>query len=504
LLRKHLQGARISSIQQKDFERIVEIDVESFNELGYPSTKKLIVEIMGKHSNVIFVDPATGLILDSIKRVPSEINRFRQVLPGKEYLYPPDQNKLSPLLLDEELFMDRVQQTNASVIQFLYQSIQGFSPFIARQICELSGIDEDRLMHTLSDEMLSTIYFHLRTILDQIQSARYQPCLISNEGRIIDFHALSNPYLENYYEMHFDKSMSRITELFYDHKDNTIRLQQKYADLYKHVKNILSKLGTKKQKLTDELLLAESSDQYKLYGELINANIYRIKAGAEKVTLENYFDNNRSVEIELNPTKSISQNAQTYFNLYSKAKRTGIEKTKQLTETEKEIMYLDSVLQSIEGASSPGEIEEIRQELSESGYVKKRQEKLKGNKGQKKKDISKPLSFTSKDGFTILVGKNNTQNDLLTMKTASRNDIWLHTKDIPGSHVIIVKDNKEIPDTTLLEAASLAALHSKAKDSANVPVDYTAVKNVKKPKGAKPGMVIYDSFHTVYVNPMGR
>ncbi len=496
-LRKHIQGGRISSIQQKDFERIVEIYIESHNELGDPTLKKLIIEIMGKHSNIILVDTETHKILDSIKKISLDVNRYRQILPGRQYILPPDQGKISPLCVDKSSFIGKINEANVPVIKAIYLSFQGLSPFIARQVCVLAGVDEEMPSHNITHPQKEALYEQFSQITEAIRVHQYRPCVMTDFTKSIkDFYALTTPWIQESFGFQNYDSISMAVQIFYLSRDTQNRLKQKSSDLDKHIQSLLSKLGHKKQKLIEEILQAEGASAYRLYGELINANIYQIPEEASKVLLENYYNPGEQTEITLDPNLTPSENAQRYFKKYTKSKTAYKEKKRQLKETNKELIYFESVLQNIENAGSPQDIEEIRQELMEEGYIKKRKTQRKN-----KQKPSKPLSFTSSDGFTILVGKNNIQNDTLTLKTASKSDVWFHTRQIPGSHVIISCEGKEPPEKTLLEAASLSAYHSKGKMSENVPVDYTFVKNVKKPNGAKPGMVIYDHYNTVYVNP---
>lgn len=498
LLRKHLSGGKISSISQKDFERIIQINVETFNELGDPSTKQLIVEIMGKHSNIILIDSSTDKILDCIKKISSDVNRYRQILPGKTYVQPPSQNKVPPYTVNQSTFIEMLKEKDGATIKAIYQSIQGFSPFIARQICEASNIDEDLPISTLSAENMEKLYYHFSQLNFIISSYQFKPCILKDDqGNVVDFYAFDSVWINKYYHAEYFDSMSEVIQTFYHSRDTKNRLKQKSSDLDKHIHGIIDKLKNKKQKLMDELLQAETCETYKLYGELINANIYRMQSGLKTIQLENYYQPGEWIEIPLNDQKSPSDNAQAYFKKYNKAKTAITEKTHQLKETDKELAYFESVLQNIENASSPEDIEEIRQELIQEGYVKKKHRK----KSKIKQILSKPHEYTSSEGFSIMVGKNNHQNDILTLKTASKNDIWMHTKEIAGSHVIIFTQGKTVPEKTLFEAASLAAYYSKGKLSDNVPVDYTYVKNVKKPNGAKPGMVIYDYYNTLYVTP---
>ena len=496
-LRKHIQGGKISSIRQKELERIVEIYIDSYNELGYPSQKKLVIEIMGKHSNIILVDTDTLKILDCIKKISLDVNRYRQILPGKDYILPPDQGKVPPLNIDRQLFAKKINEANISIIKAIYQSFQGLSPFISRQICESAGIEEEMPSHSITASQKEILFEQMSKICRCIKEENYKPCIMTDcNNNVKDFYALTTKWMKEHYIIHNYDSLSAVVQTFYFQRDAQNRLKQKSADLNKHIHSIIAKLGLKKQKLTEEILKAEAAETYKLYGELINANIYRLTEGSSKVLLENYHNPGEEILITLDPQLTPPQNAQKYFKKYNKSKTAYKKKRFQLEETHKELIYMESVLQSIKDAESPQDIEEIRQELMEEGYIRVR---YTGHK--KRNKHSQPLNFTSSDGFEILVGKNNKQNDTLTLKTASKSDIWFHTKEIPGSHVILCCKGKEPSEKSIFEAASLAAYHSKGKMSENVPVDYTLVKNVKKPNGAKPGMVVYDHYHTVYVDP---
>ncbi|TCO78971.1 Rqc2 family fibronectin-binding protein [Marinisporobacter balticus] len=503
LLRKHLQGGRILDIQQKEFERIIEIDIESYDELGYMRIKKLVIEIMGKHSNIILLDPSTNKILDSIKRISADLNRYREILPGKSYVAPPNQGKVDPTFLNFEEFVATIKDTSfeTPIYKAIYASIQGISPIASREICFRANIHDDATLFNLSDENSKELWQSFKGFIHATQDLFYPNIIVSKEDdHVIDFYSVSLKMYQSIYGSNVSDSMSNVLEEYYIKRDLFDRLKQKSTDLRKLVTHTLNKLSNKKQKLRKELISAQKSQNYRIYGELLTANLYLIEKDAHEIEVINFYDPTAApVIIPLDTNLTPAQNAQKYFKRYTKSKNAEKEKQLQLEETDNEIHYFENLLHTIESAWSLADIEEIRSELVEEGYIKKKRN-LSSKK--KKKDISsKPLSFISSDGFQIMVGKNNKQNDQLTLKTASKKDLWFHTKDLPGSHVIIFCKNDKVPESTILEAAELAAFHSKGKMSSNVPIDYTFVKNVKKPSGAKPGMVIYENNKTIYITP---
>lgn len=503
LLRKHLQGGRILDIRQKEFERIIEIDIESYDELGDLRSKRLIIEIMGKHSNIILLDPSTNKILDSIKRISADINRYREILPGKDYIAPPNQGKVNPLTLNFEDFIYAIKAPSfgTPIYKAIYTSIQGISPVGAREICFQANIDDDKTISNLSDTSLKMLWQSFNSFISATQDLFYPNIILSkDDNHVVDFYSAELKMYHSIYTLNTFDSMSDILEEYYIKRDLFHRLKQKSTDLTKFITHTINKLYSKKQKLKEELVQAEKNQKYRIYGELLTANLYLVKKEMSEIEVVNFYDTKASsIIIPLDKTLSPAQNAQRYFKKYTKSKNAQKEKQIQLTETINEIKYFEHLLHNIESADHYTDIDEIRSELIEEGYIKRK--KSLSSKKNKKNPSSKPLSFISSDDFQIMVGKNNKQNDQLTLKTASKKDLWFHTKDIPGSHVIILCKNKEVPESTILEAAELAAFHSKGKLSSNVPIDYTFVKNVKKPSGAKPGMVIYENNKTIYITP---
>lgn len=475
LLRKHLQGGRIVDIAQKDAERIVEISLETLNELGFTVSKKLIFEIMGKHSNIILVDMTTGKIIDSIKRVSIDASRVRQLLPGLTYEYPPAQDKIS----FREVTAEDLSGLPAGDSKGFLSKVGGISPAIARELANVDGP-----------------YDRIAGIIDSVSRRSFVPRVYTDDkGVPQEFHITDLAEFEGAAQrLDFD-TLSRCLAWYFDHKQSSNRAKQKSNDLIKSVTAALDKLYLKKQRLSEDLLKAENSDDLRLYGELLTANLHLVKSGDKAVTVVNYYDNSE-VTIPLDPRFTPSKNAQHYYKRYGKAMTAVKEKQIQLDETGSEIDYLESVLTYLQNTDKVDEIEALRGELVETGYVRRRKQQFK-----EKKYKAQPHKYVIDGGFTVLVGRNNRENDILTLKTASKTDLWLHTKDIPGSHVIVQSGGAELSEKAVFQAAAIAAWHSKGRDSENVPVDYVKVRYVKKPAGAKPGMVIFTNNRTVWVNP---
>ena len=498
LLRKHLLGGRIISVRQPEFERIIEIDIDSTDELGYSTHKTLVAEIMGRHSNIIFINKPTGKIIDSIKRVSFEISSVREILPGMEYEYPPSGEKTDPLIASKESFIDRIAKIPGSIKadKYLVSTYNGISPAVARDICLKAEVDSDSDMKQCSDELILKLYTAFSSFQEAVINASFKPNIVYKDGKASDFSCFALDIYKSYDKQDFP-GMSETVERFYHQKDQKDRIKQKSGDIHKIISNRLDRCYKKLEVLGGELQEAADSEKYKIYGDLIMSNIYDLHKGQEKTRLQNYYSpEGEFVEISMDSRLSPSANAQRYYKHYNKSKN-AVNKIKvQIEENKQEIMYLETQLDNLDKCTEELEIEEIRNELAEQGYIKAK----KAAKNKKVK-ASEPMRFMSSSGFEIYVGKNNVQNDYLTLKFAVNQDVWLHTKDIPGSHVIIKTEGKDVDDATLEEAANLAAFYSKGRMSSKVPVDYTRRKNVKKPGGAKPGMVIYDNFYTLYMTP---
>lgn len=501
LLRKHIQNGRIINVHQPDFERIIRITIESLDELKAKTSKDLIIEIMGRHSNIMLIDNEENKILDSIKRVPLSISSYRQVLPGKTYANPPSQNKLNPLNdISFKEFIISLRSNKNILYKSIYTSFEGISPLISREICFRSNIDEDTNVDYLEEYQFEKIYNTFTRFFNQIKNKIFHPSIVIDKrlDKIIDFSCIKLT-MYNQYSSIEDDSMCFILDKYYYEKDVKERISQKSQDLRKSISTKLDRLYNKLKKQKEELLESENANVYKIYGELITSYIYMIQKGMDKIEVINFYDpEGNSIQIKLDKNLTPSENAQKYFKKYNKLKNAGFEIKEQMKISEEELNYLENIILNINNCENIEELEEIKEELIKEGYAKGKNI----NKSKiKEKSVTSPYEFISSDNFKIYVGKNNKQNDYLTLKFASNDDIWMHTKNIPGSHVIIKSEGKEIPEDTLIEGAMLAAYFSKGKMSSQVPVDYTKKKNIKKPSGSKPGMVIYETNNTIYVTP---
>ena len=499
VLRKHLSSGKIIDISQPNFERIINIQIESIDELGDYSIKTLIFEIMGKHSNIILINNK-NIILESIKHISHDKSSVREVLPSKEYFLPPSQDKKNPLNTSEEEFTSLILEKNLKIQQAIYKTYNGISPILSSEICFISNIDPDLNTSEISENHIKILYKNFVNIFNISKENNFNPQIIFNENNsILDFTSTNFSIFKNFEKKYFE-NISELLEFFYKSKDIQYRLNQKSQDLKRIISQNIERCVKKKEIQQKTLKEIENRDILKLYGELITSNIYTIKKGMTQVTLNNFYSENyEKIEIKLDPNISPAENAQKYFKKYNKEKRTFIALQEQIKQNDEELKYLESVLNSVKSSSNEQDIKQIRLELYEQGILKK--QIINKKEKQRKEKKAKPFHYVSSDGFNIYVGKNNTQNDELTLKFAKSNDMWLHTKGIAGSHVIIVNDGKEISNIALNEAANLAAFYSKASDSSLVPVDYTLKKFVKKPNGAKPGMVIYTTNKTAYISP---
>lgn len=502
LLRKHLSGGTILNIEQYSMDRIVFIDVSSLDELGQSSEKRLIIEIMGKHSNIMLVEKSSLKIIDSIKRVTESMSRVRQILPGIHYNYPPMDNKANPLETNKEEFLRlfKEEENNTNIFKFLYFNYLGLSPLISKEICFNANIDSKILREDLLPDQLDRLYDSFRSTMDKVIKEEFNPLYImgDNSSSIEVFYALDLNRFNNDNKI-FINSISELLHIYFKRKDIGDRIGQRSASIRKTIGVKLERTINKLEKQKLELLESKNREILKVYGDLISANIHNIKPGMETIEVENFYDEGLNMlEILLDKKISPAQNAQKYYKKYSKLKNANNLLNKEIPETEQEILYLENVLMSIDNSTEIKELNEIKEELMQEGYIKNNQ---RSNKKKKEEPISKPYHYISQDGFNIYVGKNNKQNDYLTLKFAGKEDLWFHVYLMPGSHVIIQRNNKDIPNTTLEEAAALAAYFSKGKDGSNISVAYTERKNVKKPKNAKTGMVIFNNFKTLNITP---
>lgn len=481
LLRKHLEGYFIENIYQVENERMIVLEVKGRNEIGDISYKKLIIEIMGRHSNIILVDQEKNTIMDSIKHVSYAVNSHRAILPGYEYISPPAQEKINPLEATEEDVLKYIDFNGGKLDKQLVQHFSGLSPLFAKEIVYQAGLANRTTLPAAFAAAIATV-----------KTAKFNPAIMMTENKEY-FYFVPIEHVGG--EVKCFPTLSEMLDRFYFGKAERDRVKQQSNDLERFIQNERDKNSKKISKLEKTLSVAENADQYQLLGELLTANLYAAKKGMEKLEVINYYDpDGSSMEIELNPRLTPSENAQKYFTRYQKAKNSIDIIKEQIRLAETELEYFDSLYHQILTAS-PKDIQEIREELIEEGYLRERQKKQ-----MKKAQNAKPvLDHYIYEETEILVGKNNKQNDYLTNKVAARDEIWLHTKDIPGSHVVVRSKNPS--EETILQAAKLAAYFSKARQSSSVPVDYTLVRHVKKPSGAKPGFVIYDNQQTVYVTP---
>ncbi|MDQ5983243.1 MAG: Rqc2 RqcH [Eubacteriales bacterium SKADARSKE-1] len=497
LFRKKLSGAKLVSIRQTGFERALYLDFDAMNELGEKARITLAVEIMGKYSNVILIDQ-NGIIIDALKRVDFEKSSKRQIMPGLKYKEPPAQDKLCLLSNPIEEIMQRILASSKDTLSdALLSCVQGVSPTVCKEIEYKVCTNEVIATTCLSNDQKDKLQSALINMANLINTNNTKPFLILNKFKEpLDFSFLEISQYKNDDSLILYESFSSLLDDFYYEKDKTERMKVKSQNLTKNLQNIKSRLSRKIKLQKNELDECKDKEQFKICGDLLTANLYKIKKGEQKIILKNFYSPNlNEIEIKLDPKLNGIQNAQKYYKSYKKAKTAETFLNQQIEKAQNELIYIDAVLYEISTAETEIDLNEIKQELVDEGYIKKK------NHIKKAAKILQPLNFVSSDGFTILVGRNNLQNDKLTLKQANKKDMWLHVKDMPGSHTIIVLENKSLSQTALMQAATLAAFHSKAAESSNIPVDYTLVKYVKKPSGAKPGMVTYSNYKTIYVKP---
>jgi predicted ribosome quality control (RQC) complex YloA/Tae2 family protein len=501
LLRKHFEGGRITAIQQVGNERILLLTVENRDELGDIAQKQLVIEIMGRHSNIILIDPETQRILDGIVHVNYGTSRHREVLPGRTYIAPPEQEKVSPFAETETGYYSKRREKDISFEKFLVDCYSGISPLIGRELAYRHSVADGEPVREQPDNgqnphlQMEREWIVFREFLRPLREHQYSPCLVVDPaGKPKAFSAVALTHLPGNVQK-WD-SISACMEQFYQEKSWRDTLRQKAGDLERVLVMELEKARSKIEKFKAAITEAEEADIFRIWGELLTASLYQLEKGQTEARVINFYEEDMpETTIPLDPQLSPQENAQAYFKRYNKSKKSVPILEEQIKLTQEQIAYLESVLQMISTAGLQ-DLEEIREELEQEGILKTARKQGGGNK---KQSPLQPARFRSSDGIDIYVGKNNKQNDYLTMKMAHSADTWLHTKDIPGSHVII--RSKEVPSTTLSEAAQLAAYFSKARESSQVPVDYTLIKNVWKPNGAKPGMVLYEAQKTLYVNP---
>lgn len=497
LLRKHLGSGKLIAVRQFQMDRILSLDFETINELGDLVVVTLVVEIMGRHSNLIVVGQ-DGRIIDALKRVDPEMSGVRPVLPGMKYVLPPLQDKINLQDCSNETILKAIESfaKNDYLSKILVQVLQGVSPILAREMVHYTCRGQDIPKSEISDEQKARLSFYLDMVRKAIKETPSITMVLTPEGIPKDYSFVAiHQYGASMLTKQFDTA-SELLDQFYAQRDQLFRMKQRSNDLLKLLVNTSERIERKLALQSQELEQCGEREQLKVYGDLLNSNLYQIEKGQSSITVQNYYDENGgSVTIPLDPSLSPAKNAQKYYIEYRKAATAEKMLTELMIQAKEELAYIESVFDAVTRTTGESELLEIRDELAESGYLKNYKNR---NKQLKPKP---PLKYCSKDGFTILCGRNNKQNDRLTLKEARNYDIWLHTHNIPGSHVIIVTNGKEVPNSTLEQAAQIAAYNSKARESTQVPVDYTQVRNVKKPNGARPGMVIFDHYQTAYITP---
>ena len=539
-LRKHIGGGRIKAIFQPSaafakpdtesavqevsayhgLERIIVFVIEHLDEMGDLSEKYLIAELMGKHSNIILTK-SDLTIIDSIKHISHMTSSVREVLPGRRYFIPETLDKRDPVelyrLKDKEAFTALMSTAPVlPVYKKIYMSITGFSPSMAFELIFRAGIPEEVPNNELDTEQLDKLYAAFAELMTEVEEGRFEPCIIYEGSRISELSGVRLKHLEGgdiTTECH--ESMSEVIRLFYAKKDKQNRINSKSEDIRHIIKTLTERAVKKLELLEKQYADTDKRDRYRVYGELLNTYGYSLKGGESSCECENYYDEGRLIKIPLDKNLSAQENAKKYFDKYQKLKRTREAVSTQLEECRRLLYHLDSISNSLKLSESEADLNELRREMSESGYIAKHVKVggYSGNKRDRKAEAkSKPLHFVSSDGIDLYVGRNNFQNEELDFKIADNNDWWFHAKNIPGSHVIAKTGNIELPDKTCLEAAALAAYYSKAgNDSADsagnikkVEVDYVRKKELKRVPGAAPGFVIYHTNYSIMIEPSNK
>ncbi|MBP5624573.1 MAG: NFACT family protein [Lachnospiraceae bacterium] len=491
LLRKHLTNAKIISVTQPGLERVIRFELEHLDEMGDLKHKFLNVELMGKHSNIIFTDDEDNII-DSIKHISHNVSSVREVLPGRKYFIPGAEDKLDALSGDKETFISRIKNAHMSVSPAIYKTYTGFSPIMASEVCHRANVDADASTSSLDDKQIEDLANVFFLLIGDIKTGRFAP-EIAYEGKApAEFAAVKLSIYDDLEKVSYD-SISELIFDYYSKKSIVVRIRQKSSDLRRIVTTALERNVKKLDLQQKQLKDTEKRDKYKVYGELINTYGYSVLEGAKSFEALNYYTN-ETITIPLDETISVKDNAKRYFDKYSKLKRTAENLTTIIEEVTAEIEHLRSILNSLDIAEYEEDLTQIKEELIQSGYIRFK------SGGKKVKITSKPFHYVSSDGFDIYVGKNNFQNDELTFDFANGNDWWFHAKKMPGSHVVLKSGGKEVPDRAFEEAARLAAFYSAGKQSDKVEIDYTIKKNVKKPAGAKPGFVVYYTNYSMTID----
>lgn len=493
LLRKHIENGRITQISQPGLERIIRFDIEHVDEMGDLCQKTLIVEIMGKHSNIIFCDK-NDRIIDSIKHVSLQMSSVREVLPGRTYFIPVTQEKADPLSLSEEDFSEKIGSRSVKLAKALYTSYTGISPAAANEIVFRSGLDAEMSGNALSEIELLHFYKTFFYFMDDVKNGNFTPQIIYQEKTPVEYSTLDMTMYADCKKIS-NESISQILETYYAERNTVTRIRQRSVDLRKIVQTALERSRKKYDIQSRQLKDTEKRETYRIYGELLTTYGYNAQPGAKSLDVLNYYTG-EELAIPLDPQLTALENAKKYFEKYSKLKRTFEAVTELLEETGNEVRHLDSISTALDIALSEEDLVEIKEELMEYGYIKKRH-----NGSKKPKITSKPFHYLSSDGYHMYVGKNNFQNEELTFKFATGNDWWFHAKGVPGSHVIVKTEGADdMPDSTFEEAGRLAAYYSQNRGNEKVEIDYIQKKQIKKPKGGKPGFVVYYTNYSLIID----
>lgn len=509
LLRKHLIPGRILAVTQPPFERMLTLEIEGFSEEGGRRVRRLVVELMGRHSNLVLVDAETNAIIDALKRIPAERNAYREILPGRPYVPPPPQQRLSPreLSFDRFDFLLRHLPAGTPLHRGMQQHIAGLSPLAARELVARAGLDARATRDEVQPADRTRLWQALHSLLDALDRGACEPVAVKTDGAE-EFWCFPIQTLSGR-ERRFSTLQELLDDIF-SRRVHAATVASRLARLRSALRRHLERVQRKIERQRSELAASQRAAEFRRYGELLTANLYRLREvpqGATSVSVPDFYGDGAEVEVPLDPKLTLSQNAQAYFQRYQKARKTQEKAQEHLSASEAERAYLESVQVALDMAVDEAALAEIEAELERMGYIESQRDdrsrrRREGAAGSRTRpSASTPLRYVTSDGFTVLVGRNNRQNDELTLRTAHPDDLWFHTQEIPGAHVILRCRGAEVPEQSLQEAAEIAAYHSKAKYSENVPVDYTRCKYVRKPRGAKPGMVIYDHQRTLFVTP---
>lgn len=492
LLRKHAGGGLITAVSQPGLERILQLEIEHRDEMGDIRHERLVVELMGKYSNIILVNEE-NTIVDAIKHISFNVSSVREVLPGRKYFIPETQNKLDPLSISENEFNRKIFERPASTAKAISSSLTGISSPAAEEICFRASIDGGLPTEGLSPLERQHLYHTFLRMIEDIKEKKYDPVIYLKDHVPVEFSVMEMEHLQDLEVRHYD-SVSLLIRDYYEQKEKISRIRQKSVDLRKNVSTLLErnvkKLSLQKKQLKD----TEKKDKYRIYGELLNTYGYSLVKGDKQLETVNYYTN-EPITVPLDPLYSPSDNAKRYFARYNKLKRTAEDLTKRIEMTEKDVIHLESISTSLELAETESDLEQIRKELMDFGYLRHKAER------KKKGEASLPLHFISSDGFDIYVGKNNYQNEEVSFHIAGPDDWWFHAKNMPGSHVIVKTGGKELPDKVFEEAAGLAAYYSRGRMAPKVEIDYTIRRNLRKPNSARPGFVVYYTNYSLMAAP---